>query len=137
MPDNAQQAYLSYRRAQVMTASPMQLVLMLYNAAKLRVRQARSYLAAGNKADAAANIEKAQEIVGELMSSLDMQAGEVAANLFKLYEFITYRLVTARIGSRADDLDIVLEVLATLEDAWGQAGSGNTGRATEGISVAG
>jgi flagellar protein FliS len=119
-----------------MTASPMQLVLMLYNAAKLRVRQARTSMAAGDKAGAAVQLQKAQEIVGELMSSLDMHAGEVADNLFRIYEFLSHRLIAARIGNRPGDLDIVLEVLGTLEDAWARIGPGG-GRLTEGISVAG
>ncbi len=130
------EAYLSYRRAQVMTASPLQLVLMLYNAAKLRVTQARASLLVGNKSEGAANLEKAQAIVGELMSSLDMHAGEVAANLFRIYEFLSHRLVTARIKNQPADLDVVLEVLANLEDAWSHVGASGH-RLTEGISVAG
>jgi flagellar protein FliS len=111
----AQQAY---KRTQVQTASPEQLVLMLYDAARTRVNHARIALASGDRELARSNILKAQAIVGELTASLDMKTGEIARNLFRLYEYMNYQLIEANLRQRPDALDPVGRMLTELREAW-------------------
>ncbi len=111
----AQQAY---KRTQVQAASPEQLVLMLYDGARTRVNHARIALGSGDLALARTNILKAQAIVGELTASLDMSAGEIARNLFRLYEYMNYQLIEANLRHRPDALDLVQRLLTELREAW-------------------
>lgn len=111
----AQQAY---KRTQVQAASPEQLVLMLYDAARTRVNHARIALASGDRELSRSNILKAQAIVGELTASLDMSAGDIARNLYRLYEYITYLLIEANLRHRPEALDPVHRMLTELREAW-------------------
>lgn len=132
----AQQAYMTYKNAQVMTASPEKLVSLMYDALRTRVKHARLAMAADDHAKARLHIEKAQAIVAELMVSLDMSKGEIAQNLFSLYEFVNFRLISAITSGDHESLEVVSEVLATLGEAWAQTTSGRattTGAAAESV----
>ena len=71
-------------------------------------------------------ILKAQEVVAELWSAVDVEAGPVARNLFKIYEFIYRSLAEAyvrRDGSGLPDLKAQVEKLRSAwEEAAGRAG---------------
>ena len=66
-------------------------------------------------------IKRAQDIVSELMSSLNFESGEVANNLFVLYEYIYHRLVQANIKKDTDILEEVIGMLNSLKETWVQA----------------
>ena len=61
---------------------------------------------------------RAQDIVGELMSSLNMDVGEIAEGLFKLYEYADYCLVEANIKKDPEWIERGLSVLTGLREAW-------------------
>ena len=66
-------------------------------------------------------ILKAEDIITELMSCLKMDVGEISRNLFRLYEYLNWRLVQ---GNIKRDPSMVLEVqghLRELRDAWNEA----------------
>jgi flagellar secretion chaperone FliS len=65
---------------------------------------------------------KAQHIVLEFMNSLDMEVGgEMAVNLFRLYEYLHYRLVQANIKKDVAMVDEVLDHLRNLKSTWEEA----------------
>jgi flagellar protein FliS len=67
-------------------------------------------------------ILKTQEIVTELMVSLDMEAGgEIAANLFSLYTWFNHELLESSISQDAKRLATVRGMLADLRSAWYEA----------------
>ena len=110
-----------YMEMQVQTAPAENLVLMLYDGALRFARQAQVGLAEGRMQDAHNDLTRAQDILGELMGSLNMDAGEVARNLFKLYEFIQYRLVVANVRKSSEPIDDVLQLLGDLRATWAEA----------------
>jgi flagellar protein FliS len=110
-----------YMEMQVQTAPAENLVLMLYDGALRFARQAQVSLAEGRMQDAHNDLTRAQDILGELMGSLNMDAGEVAHNLFKLYEFIQYRLIVANVRKSAEPIDDVLQLLGDLRATWAEA----------------
>jgi len=110
-----------YMEMQVQTAPSENLVLMLYDGALRFARQARVSLAEGRMQDAHNDLTRAQDILGELMGSLNMDAGDVAHNLFRLYEFIQYRLIVANVRKSAEPIDDVLQLLGDLRATWAQA----------------
>ena len=115
-------AYANYKQASVETATPEKLLLMLFdggikflNLGKLAIEQ-KDYSSA-NK-----SLVKVQDILFELMVSLDMdKGGEIAANLYKLYEFYRNEVIKANITKDAELLLPVLEFLRLYRDMWAEA----------------
>src|SRR4051794_30077207 len=106
-----------FLRTRVLTASPAQRVVMLYDRLALDLAQARN---AEDPYAAGQHIGHAMEIVGELQASLDLTAGAVADNLSRLYGYAVNELVAARCGdlSRLDDVE---KVITPLRAAWAEA----------------
>jgi flagellar secretion chaperone FliS len=116
MWQNAQDAYLESR---VLSADPLELVHLLYEAAIESVRDARRHLAAGEIAGRSRAITKAFHILQELMSSLDRErGGEISARLAGLYDYMQKRLLEANFQQADGPLTEVLGLLATLAEAW-------------------
>jgi flagellar protein FliS len=113
---NANDTYLENR---VLSADPIELVRMLYQAADGAVRAARGHLAAGDIAARSNAIGRACDILAELTGSLDRdRGGEIADRLAQLYDYITRRLVEANTLQQDAPLAEVLGLLGTLAEAW-------------------
>lgn len=111
-----------YKRAQVQTATPEQILIMLYDGAIKFLNQAKLHINNKDIEQSHVNIIKAQRIITEFMSSLDMElGGEMAKNLFNLYEYLHYRLVQANIKKDIAAIDEVLEHLRSLKGTWEEA----------------
>ncbi len=118
--------YALYQRTQVETADQGKLLLMLYEGALRFLGQARIALQENNGEEANNSLVRAQEIIAELMASLDLEAGDVAVSLFRLYEYMHYQMVQANIKKEAPLLDQVEAMLIELKEAWSNAlGGGN------------
>lgn len=117
---NTAESAMAYKRQQVMTASPAELTLMLYNGAIRFISESILALENGDMPKCHnANI-KAQNIVREFMVTLDMQY-EISQSWAALYEYIHYRLVQ---GNLKKDREMLVEargLLTELRDAWHQA----------------
>ena len=70
------------------------------------------------------HICKAQDAVTELMSALRMDVGEIANNLYRLYDYILRRMVEANVKNDKSKIEEVLVYLVDLRDAWNQAIAG-------------
>jgi flagellar secretion chaperone FliS len=114
-------AYAQYRQQAATTATPAQLVTMLYDGALSEVARATRALMADpvDLADAHECLGRAQAILSHLLLTLDHdRGGDVAANLASLYTFCNERLIEANLRKSADGLDAVTDTLAGLRDAW-------------------
>lgn len=110
--------YLRYKQNSVETATPGKLILMLYDAAIRSLHQARAGVEEKDIEKANKNLLKVQDILTELMASLDFEQGEVAGSLYRLYEYMNHRLIQANLKK---DTGMILEVenmLAELRKAW-------------------
>lgn len=111
-----------YKKAQVETATPEQILIMLYDGAIRFLNQAKVHIQNKDIEQSHINIIKAQRIITEFMSSLDMElGGEMAQNLFNLYEYLHYRLVQANIKKDLEALEEVLVHLRSLKATWEEA----------------
>lgn len=113
--------YQKYQQNQVETASPAKLLLMLYNGALRFVKAAREGIREKDMEKANHNIGKAQDIVVELMTSLDMEQGEISRNLYSLYDFVNTRLLEANIKKDENILSEAENILQELRDTWQEA----------------
>ena len=118
----ASQGTAKYLETQIATASQEQLVVLLYNGALRFLSEAKLAMEAHNVPRQADRIHRAQRVLTELMSSLDMEAGgQVAANLMALYVFFFDQLTDASINDNLGALEAVRENLRLLRDAFQEA----------------
>lgn len=111
-----------YQQTEVQTASPEKLLIMLYDGAIQFLNKAKTGIANKNIEEIHNNIIGAQKIISEFMNTLDMEVGgEVAQNLYNLYEYLHYRLVQANIKKDIDMVDEVLNHLKDLKQTWEEA----------------
>ncbi len=113
-------AYMNqYFENQVNTASPEQLLIMLYNGAIRFVGEAEEAMANKKIAYRGERISKAIAILSELSATLDHEiGGEIAANLESLYDYMIRTLLAANIQDDASKLAEVREMLSGLRDTW-------------------
>jgi len=121
-------AYNVYKETSVKTASQGKLLIMLYQEAIKQLNNACE-LVDDNKKILPQNIEKfgkciqkTQEIISELMISLDMErGGEIAKNLMSLYVFFNAELMNANISKDKKRIENVKKMLFDLYEAWNVA----------------
>ncbi|MDD3013499.1 MAG: flagellar export chaperone FliS [Candidatus Gastranaerophilales bacterium] len=103
-----------YQQTQIQTASPEKILIMLYDGAIQFLNKAKIAVENKNIEETHNNIISAQRIISEFMNTLDTQSGgEVAKNLFSLYEYLHYTLVQANLKK---DIPMIEEVIAHLKD---------------------
>ena len=115
-------AHAAYLKTRVLTASPGELVVMLYDALFQRIRHAKLCLEDQNWAKTGEVLRGAQDILTELTASLRPEhAPELAKNLFELYSFSKRKLIEGFGKKDPVLLDEVITVLQPLRDAWAEA----------------
>jgi flagellar protein FliS len=102
----------------VSTASPARLLVMLYDKLALDLGQAEESLRAGDRERGCDRASHAQEIVLELLSSLDVEAWEGAAQLASLYTFLVAELSKATVTADPEVIAACRELVAPLREAW-------------------
>jgi flagellar secretion chaperone FliS len=111
----------AYRQQSVLTATPGQLVVMLYDGCLRFLHQAAHAMRDGDRLRSGDRLRRAEAIIGELMITLDHeQGGEIADRLQAIYVFARRQLIDARREQDADMLDTVAGLLAELRDSWAQ-----------------
>ncbi len=116
---NAGGRNMKYLRAKVETATPTQLIVMLYDGAVRFCSLAAEAMAIHNFEEQNINIKRAEDIVCELMGSLNQEAGgEVAANLLRIYTYLYQELVQANLNDDIEALKRVLVHLEALRESW-------------------
>ena len=111
-----------YQDMKVQTASPAQIMIMLYDGAIRFSLQAKKKIEEKDFEGKGVFISKTQAIIDELMNSLDFTiAPDLCTNLQKLYIYINERLTHANIQLDPEAMDEVIQLLNTLRDGWKQA----------------
>ncbi len=105
----------------VATASPQQLLVMLYDRLALDLERAQGALAEGDRRAAGEQLLHAQEIVLELRSSLQVDVWEGGPRLAALYGWLHSELVQANVKGDRNRVESCRQVVEPLRDAWRQA----------------
>ncbi|MDI6786719.1 MAG: flagellar export chaperone FliS [bacterium] len=113
--------YEAYRQAKISTASQGKLILMLYDGAVKFLNIANEAISKKDYGVSNTNIIKAQNIVTELMISLNMEVGEISRNLYSLYDYMNRRLIQANVKKDSKIIDEVKGMLIELRETWDQA----------------
>lgn len=110
-------AYAQYNNNKVMTASPAELTLMLYEGAIKFCNIAETAVEQKDIQKAHTNIIKVQHIIDYLRQTLDMKY-PVAQDFERIYVYLSERLVTANIKKDKAILEEVNEHLHSVRDTW-------------------
>ncbi len=128
----------TYRANAILTASPGQLVLMLYDGALKAIALARE--AFDNPGDPKrietinTQLLKAQAIISELQNGLNLEVGgEFARTMHRLYDYHNRRLLEANIRKQVEPVVEVERLVRELRDAWAQMLSQQDGGSIEHI----
>ena len=123
-------AYAQYNNNKVMTASPAELTLMLYEGAIKFCNVAEKAIEDNDIQKAHTNIIKAQRIIDYLRQTLDMKYA-VAQDFENIYSYLGTRLVQANMKKDVDILKEVNEHLHSVRDTWKQVMRINSGKGAE------
>lgn len=116
------QGIASYRQNQILSSTPAQTVLMLYEGAIRFLREAiRELVEERNIGEKAKRIEKAVNIIDYLKSCLDKDnGGEVADNFYRIYEYMLIALTEANLNNDKNKIEEVVKLLLPLAEAWAE-----------------
>ncbi|HEY1370791.1 MAG TPA: flagellar export chaperone FliS [Gaiellaceae bacterium] len=108
----------AYTEASVMTATPQQLVVMLYDGAIRFLAQSAECMRAGRREQAHTKLRRAEAIIDELNRSLDMSYGEIPSRLRSIYLFSKRQLIQAHVHSDPQPVEHVGKLLSELRESW-------------------
>lgn len=109
----------AYRQNAINGASPIQLVIMLYDGALRFMDEGKSAMAIKDHETKNFKLQRAQKIVMELISTLDIRnGGEIATNLLSLYTFTINELVDGNIHDNPERIDNAVKTMTELRDSW-------------------
>ncbi|MEO6503726.1 MAG: flagellar export chaperone FliS [Jatrophihabitantaceae bacterium] len=133
MPADAARA--RYLADAVATATPARLIVLLYDRLWLDIQRAQ---AAQDSGDAAArnHLQHAQQIVAELLGSLDVNAWSGAADLASLYSYLLRELIGEVLEPRPGRLAAATKIVSDLRSSWQQAEAQLQGGAPSSSAVA-
>jgi len=108
-----------YREMEIQTASPVELVALLYDAAIASLQKARAHLASRNIEKRTRCLNEASAILTELQANLDFEQGsDIAISLDRLYGYMKGRILQANLLQDAAPLTEVVNLLDDLRAAW-------------------
>ena len=110
-----------YVSASVATASPQQLLVMLYDRLALDLERAEQALVDGDRTGAHDQLMHAQDIVLELRASLNVDVWEGGPRLAALYSWVLGELIQANLKGDVRRVRDCRKIVEPLRDAWRQA----------------
>jgi flagellar protein FliS len=111
-----------YQQNQVSTASPEQILLMLYDGAIRFTRRAISGIEENKPEMKLSGVSKAMAIIAEFSNSLNHDiGGQIAEDLDALYNFMMRELTSANLNNDLEKLKNVEKLLMDLRLTWGEA----------------
>lgn len=116
MVNNAS-GYDTYLKSKIMTASPAELTLMLYEGAIKFANKAVMAIEKNNMQKAHDNIMKTERIIEEFRATLNFKY-PIAKEFDNVYEYLLKRLVEANVKKDTEILEECLEHLRGMRDTW-------------------
>ncbi|AUJ33016.1 MAG: flagellar export chaperone FliS [Liquorilactobacillus nagelii] len=111
----------SYLKNQVMGASPIKLVVMLYEGAIRSMKMAKVAIEKQDVVQAHTQLVKAQNIIAELKSSVNTDVDvTISQNLINLYDFCNEQLLQANLNKDNSLIDNAINTMSELLDSWKQ-----------------
>ena len=111
-----------YKQNQIETATPEQILILLYDGAIQYLNHAKIALEEDDNEQFQSNMFGCERIIIEFMNTLKLdEGGHFAATLYRLYEYLNKTLITATIIRDVEKIDEVLKHLMNLRETWQKA----------------
>jgi flagellar protein FliS len=120
---STQFARTAYARDAVLSATPAQLVVMLYARLELDLARAERAQSEERWADAAEPLRHAQDIITELQLALRLDVWDDAEKLFAIYTYLRNALIAANVNHSIERTREAAALIAPLHSAWREAAS--------------
>ncbi len=109
----------AYKENSITSQNKERLVVMLYDGAIKFLNMAKKAIEEKNFAEKNTYLAKAQDIIDELNTVLDMESGgEIAKNLRNLYLFMNRHLSQANMQCDIQKIDEVIKLLEEINQSW-------------------
>jgi flagellar protein FliS len=109
----------TYKKSQIETASPIDLIIMLYDRAIVLLDKAKIEISEKKYEEKNTSLTKATDIVFELLTTLDNdKGGEIATSLSRLYNFVIREITNANASLNTKGLDNAKRILSELRESW-------------------
>lgn len=126
----ASNPYLNSLEVRVLSATRLELVVILYDAAIEAVQRARRNLASGDIMPRSRAVGKALSILIELSRSLNPEAGDLSHRLRGVYDFMQKSLLDANFHQTDDGFEVVERLLLSIREAWAKIATPQSSEAT-------
>jgi flagellar protein FliS len=117
----------------VTTAGPARLLVMLFDRLVLDLARAEHAIGAGERSAWNSQLQHAQDILAELLSSLDQDAWDGGPGLAGLYAWMIAELTRANVGADAGKVAACRDMAQQLRDAWAEAATASTPATSGGV----
>mgnify|MGYP000695156436 CR=1 FL=1 len=119
---SGQTAHKQYKQVQVKTANKNKLLIMLYQGCIKFLRLSKKSIEKDDIEEANNYIIRSQDIIQELMNTLDMEkGGDISNNLYQLYDFMNRQLIKANVNKDVEKIEVVEVMMKELLDTWKEA----------------
>jgi flagellar secretion chaperone FliS len=119
MPNNCQAH--RYQEIEINTATPVELVVLLYDAAMASLQKAQEHIATGEIEKRTRCLNKATSIITELQANLNFASGgSIAPSLDRLYLYMKNRIFQANLQQNAAPVKEIVKLLNNLREAWAE-----------------
>jgi flagellar protein FliS len=110
-----------YREVEIKTATPIELVVLLYDTAIANLQKAQEHLATGEIAKRVECINQVMAVLTELEANLNFEAGgQLSFSLERLYRYLKTRLFEANLHQDAAPLKECVRLMSNLREAWAE-----------------
>ncbi len=110
-------AVSAYNREKILTASPVELIVMLYDAFIRKLKMTQVYIEDKDYENANINIQKCQDIIVELVNSINAEY-EIGRELMKIYDFVNSQLFEINLKKDASKIPPVINIMGELRGSW-------------------
>ena len=119
---NNKNPYDKYKQTSIETATPEKLMFMLFDGGIKFLKQAEKHIDDKDMLKANEKLKKGQEVIRELMASLDLEkGGEFAENQLRLYDYMHYELIQANMRKDKEKVGMIRNMLSDIKDSFKEA----------------
>lgn len=109
--------YQQYKRHDVLMASPIELIVMLYTGCIKQMKLARIAITKEDIEQCNTSLQKAQDIIMGLINSLDFNF-DISKDLLNLYDFVGRELIDVNITKEEKRIEPLIEIMSELRSSW-------------------